>query len=168
MAQNTHIEGLEELIRQLDNLGKNFPKPKIRKAVNAGMKLPLKKAKELAPKDSGSLKKGLKKIEEPKFKTMKKKKKVVMRLVFDRGMNDIFQKPIPDPHAIHPQGKGSRGGMKDTAYYPVSVEYGFKVNKNGTKAPGQYFVRQAIETTQVATQEKVIESLLQSIDDITR
>jgi hypothetical protein len=162
MASNNHIEGLEELTRQLENLGKNFPKPKIRKAVNAGMRIPLKKAKELAPKESGGLKKGLIKIEEPKFKAMKKKKKVVMRLVFDRGMNSIFQKPIT------PEGKGTRGGKKDTAYYPVSVEYGFKVNKDGTKEEGKYFVRDAIEMTSTATQEKVIESLLQSIDDITR
>jgi hypothetical protein len=162
MASNTHIEGLEELTRQLENLGKNFPKPKIRKAVNAGMRIPLKKAKQLAPKESGSLKKGLIKIEEPKFKAMKKKKKVVMRLVFDRGMNSIFQKPIT------PEGKGTRGGKKDTAYYPVSAEYGFKINKDGTKEEGKYFVRDAIEMTSTETQEKVIESLLQSIDDITR
>jgi hypothetical protein len=162
MASNTHVEGLEELTRQLDNLGKNFPKPKIRKAVNAGMKLPLKKAKELAPKESGSLKKGLIKIEEPKFKAMKKKKKVVMRLVFNRAMNPIFQKPIT------PEGKGTRGGKKDTAYYPVSVEYGFKINKDGTKEEGKYFVRRAIEMTSTATQEKVVESLLQTIDEITR
>ena len=161
MARNTHIEGLAELTHQLENLGKNFPKPKIRKAVNAGMKIPLRQAKANAPKESGSLKKGLMKIEEPKFKTMKKKKKVVMRLVFDRGMNSIFQKPIT------PEGKGTRGGKKDTAYYPVSVEYGFKVNKDGTKEEGKYFVRQAIEMTQVETQNKVIESLLQTIDEIT-
>lgn len=162
MARNTHIEGLEELTQQIENLGRNFPKPKIRKAVNQGMKIPLKQAKANASalKQTGNLKKGLIKIEEPKFKTMKKKKKVVMRLVFDRGMNDIFQKPIT------PEGKGTRGGKKDTAYYPVSVEYGYKVNKDGTKEEGKYFVRKAIEMTQSATQQKIVSSLAQSIDEI--
>src|SRR4051812_17480946 len=86
------IAGFNELVRQFERLGKHFPKPKIRKAVNAGMKDTLRVAKSLAP--GKKLKKGLIKIEEPKWKMMKKKKKVVMRIVFDRGMNDIFQKPI--------------------------------------------------------------------------
>jgi hypothetical protein len=159
MAQ--HIEGLAELTRQIENLGKNFPKPKIRKAVNKGMKIPLKQAKRNAP--GKNLKKGLIKIEEPKWKAMKKKKKVVMQIVFDKGMNDIFQKDIP------PESRGTRGGDPNSehAYVPVSVEYGFSTSKNGDRKDGQYFVRKALESTNVTTQETIIESLLQTIDEIT-
>lgn len=37
-------------------------------------------------------------------------------IVFDAGMNDVFQKFIQNP--------GEAGGKSKTAYYPASMEYG--------------------------------------------
>jgi hypothetical protein len=160
--RRTHIEGMSELEAQFRNLGKNFPKGQVRKAANKGCNLPLRKARSLAPKESGALKKGIIKVEEKKWKLNKKLKKAVFQVYFDRAKNSIFQKHIT------PEGRGTRGAdpPKPTGYYPVSMEYGFKVHISGKRVEGKYFIKKAIEQTQNETIKTVVDSLRESIDKI--
>src|SRR5689334_3558245 len=148
------LEGEREVIRQFRALGGKFPKKYLTKAAKEGGKEPLAKARELAPRDTGALKKGIKYIRE----TPSKRTKAVYRMVFNRKYNNIFQKPIKNV--------GIYGGKKDTGYYPVSQEYGFKSKSGYTR--GKYFLRRAIDSTASQSEVKMIESLNQSIDDILR
>jgi hypothetical protein len=151
MAGHTEIEGMDELLRQLQKIEK-FPKSKVAKAANAGMKEPLKDAKQNAPVDIGNLKKGIIKIRE---KSPRSKAKVVYSIVFDRAFNLIFQKPVKNPGP----------GKKDTAYYPVSQEYGF-FTKNGRYIPGFRFVRKSLEENQTTSAKKIVEVLNKEIDKL--
>ena len=148
------LEGEREVIRQFRALGGKFPKKELTKAAKAGGAEPLKVARALAPRDTGTLKKGIKYIRE----TPRKKYKAVYRMVFNRKYNAVFQKPIKHP--------GIYGGKKDTGYYPVSQEYGFKSKSGYTR--GKYFLRRAIDSTASQSEAKMIESLNKSIDDILR
>jgi hypothetical protein len=151
MANNIHIEGLRELEAQFKKLNK-FPKSKVAKAANAGMKQPLKDAKQGAPVDVGNLKKGIIKIRE---KSPRAKAKVVYSIVFDRAFNQFFQKPVKNPSP----------GKKDTAYYPVSQEYGF-MTKGGGYVPGFRFIRNALEENQTTSSKKIVEVLRQEVDKL--
>lgn len=149
---NTHIEGMDELIRQLRRVEK-VPKSVTSKAAREGIKEPLKEAKSNAPEYSGSLRNGIIKILE---KSPRGKAKSVYRVVFDRAFNPIFQKPIANP--------GIYGGKKPTGYYPVSQEYGFK-HKSGFE-PGLYFVRDALENNQADSERKIVKRLVKEIDKL--
>lgn len=153
MAGNTQIEGLRELEAQFRRLQK-FPKSKVSKAANAGMKKPFKDAKTNAPVDVGNLKKGIKKIRE---KTPRTKPKVVYSLVFDRAFNSFFQKPVKNPGP----------GRKDTAYYPVSQEYGFFA-RNGRYIPGFRFMRKALEENQTTSSKEIVRVLSDEVDKLLR
>ncbi|MEH7503286.1 HK97 gp10 family phage protein [Neobacillus drentensis] len=153
MANHTHIEGLAELESQFRRLEK-FPKSKVGKAANAGMKEPLKDAKANAPVDMGTLKKGIIKIKE---KSPKHRAKVVYRVVFDRGFNHVFQKPIQNP--------GKYGGKKPTAYYPVSQEFGFRTSNHGY-SPGFRFIQKALEQNQTASAKKIVDVLRKEVDKL--
>lgn len=76
-----------------------------------------------APFRSGKLRQGI------VVSQTREKKAAVGRIVWDvwmdPGMNDIFQRPLPN-------GKH--------AYYPASMEYGFRL-RNGKHANGRYFMR---------------------------
>lgn len=156
------IEGLDELKRQFQNLGVNFPKAKIRQAARKGVKLPLKEAKKRAPKGkTGELKKGIVAKEEIKWKQRKKLKKAVFQVWFDEAKNEVFRKEIPK------ETQGSRGGQTRIpfAYYPISVEYGFHTAPGKRTKPG-HFIKDAVETTQKPALEVVVQSLLKSIEQI--
>jgi hypothetical protein len=153
MANHTHIEGLAELERQFRRLEK-FPKSKVGKAANAGMKEPLKDAKNDAPVDMGTLKKGIIKIKE---KSPRSKAKVVYRIVFDRGFNHVFQKNIQTP--------GEYGGKKPTAYYPVSQEFGFKTADKGY-VPGFKFIQNSLKKNQNSSAKKIVDVLKQEVDKL--
>jgi hypothetical protein len=153
MARYSEIEGMDELLRQIQKIEK-FPKSKVAKAANAGIKEPLKDAKQNAPVDIGNLKKGIIKIRE---KSPRSKAKVVYSIVFDRAFNSIFQKPVQNP---------SPGG-KDTAYYPVSQEYGFFA-KNGRYIPGFRFIRGALERNEANSAREIVKVLNKEIDAYIR
>lgn len=146
--------GAEELEAQFRQLGK-FPKKSLTKAAKAGREAPLARAIQNAPRGkTGILKKGIK----PIMETPNKKTKTVYRIVFNRKFNDFFQKPIKNP--------GIYGGKKDTGYYPVSVEYGFKT-KYGYKR-GQKFIERAISETERGSAQKILDTLNNEIDKILR
>lgn len=153
MARRVEIEGLKELERQLRRV-ERVPKSVTSKAAREGIKKPLKDAKANAPELSGSLKNGIIKILE---KSPRGKSKSVYRIVFDRALNPIFQKPIENP--------GVHGGKKPTGYYPVSQEYGFKTGGSGFQ-PGLYFVREALEKNQEESQRKIVQRLGKEIDKL--
>lgn len=148
---NNHIEGIDQLIRQLKRVEK-FPKSKVAKAANAGMKDPLRDAKQNAPVDIGNLKKGVIKIRE---KSPRTKAKVVFSIVFDRAFNQFFQKKVINPGP----------GKKDTAYYPVSQEYGFFA-KNGRYIPGFRFIRDSLESNQTTSAKKIVDVLNKEVDKL--
>ncbi|WP_082693050.1 HK97 gp10 family phage protein [Bacillus sp. FJAT-29814] len=148
------IEGFAELMRQLERVEK-VPKSVATKAAREGIKDPLKDAKANAPELSGTLKNGIIKILE---KAPRKKCKSVYRIVFDRALNPVFQKPIKNP--------GIYGGKKPTGYYPVSQEYGFNT-ANGYE-PGLYFVRDALAENEAESTRKIVKRLGKEIDKLLK
>jgi HK97 gp10 family phage protein len=156
-----YVTGIRELERQLNALGKNFPKAKVRQAANKGANLPLKEARKNAPKETGELKRGIVKVEEKAWRRRKKMKKAVFQIFFDSAKNPIFQKPLD------PATQGSRGGQTtvDHAYYPISQEYGWHYAP-GKRTRPRHFIKQAIEATQDDTVKTVVDHMLDSIDKI--
>ncbi len=132
---NFKIEGMKELKRSLKRLGK-VPQKHVTSSAKKGMNIALKNAKANAPYDTGALKKGIILVGEK----AKVKGKKVYRIVFDRAMNDVFQK------------RNKEG--KVTGYYPVSQEYGFFA-RDGRYIPGFRFIRDSL-TDNVSKIEKTI------------
>jgi hypothetical protein len=155
MARYTEIEGFAELMRQLERVEK-VPKSVTTKAAREGIKDPLKDAKANAPEYSGTLKNGIIKILE---KSPRGKAKSVYRIVFDRALNPIFQKPIENP------GANGASPPKSHGYYPVSQEYGFKTNGGGYE-PGLYFVREALQKNEADSERKIVQRLGKEIDKL--
>ena len=154
---NIRVEGLEELQRQFERIGK-MPKKYLTKSAKAGMADPLRQARADAPvgkntKTKGSLKKSIKK----KMETPNKRNKAVYRLRYDPAFTPVFLK----------KSSGAYGGKPPLAYYPSSVEYGFKT-KGGKKIAGQFNMAKAIQKHQTASLKKVVDSLNQSIDALLR
>jgi NifB/MoaA-like Fe-S oxidoreductase len=87
--------------------------------------------------------------------------KSVRQVVMDKTKNSIFQKPIS------PDGKGTRGGKKDTAYYPTSVEFGFHVSKE-KKVPGQFFLHGSFKKNRAKSRKIIRTGLSKAIDKLTR
>lgn len=147
----TSVKGLGELQMQFEKVEK-IPKKVITKAAKEGVKDPLAQAKANAPRKSGALKKGIKKFME---KGGNRRKKTVYRVVFDRKFNDIFQKKIK------PEGRGTRGASppRETGYYPVSQEYGFKVGIGRPKKQGLGFVAKAINQNAESSYQKIVKVL---------
>ena len=136
MARLTfRIEGMKQLEKSIKKLGE-VPQKHVTTSARKGMNIVLKDAKANAPYDTGMLKKGIKLVGE----RSRTKGKKVYRVVFDRAMNDVFQK------------KNAEG--KITGYYPVSQEYGFFA-KNGRYIPGYRFISDSL-TDNVSKIEKTI------------
>lgn len=150
-SQGIYVEGLEELQKQFERIGK-MPKKYLTRAAKAGSDDPLKAAKTSAPRGkTGFLKKGL----ERKMETPNKRNKSVYRIRWSPKYTEQYLKPTT----------GKYGGKTPYAYYPHSVEYGYKA-KHGHVA-GQYFVAKAIERTQGSSLQKIVDSLGKSIDELT-
>lgn len=118
------IEGMNKLLKDLKKLGK-APQSCVTPAAKKGMTIALKQARANAPYETGILQKGTILVGE-KARTQGKK---VYRIVFDRALNDVFQK------------KNKKGEV--TGYYPVSQEYGFFA-RNGRYIPGYRFIADSL------------------------
>ncbi len=154
---NFEIKGLHELQSQFEQLGK-MPKKYLTKAARAGIADPLRDVKASVPKGVGTVTSGtLKKSIKKKMETPNKRNKGVYRITYDAKYTPVFLKPS----------SGAYGGRPPNAYYPASVEYGFKT-KSGGKKEGQYNIMKALERHEKASIEKVIDSLRQSIDELLR
>jgi hypothetical protein len=154
---NIRVEGLEDLELQFARIGK-MKKKYLTRAAKAGMAAPERQAKADVPvgkgtKTSGSLKKSIKK----KMETPNKRNKAVYRLRYDPKFTPVFLKPS----------SGAYGGKPPVAYYPASVEYGFKT-KDGGFVAGQFNIAKAIQKHQAKSLQLITNSLKDSIDEIVR
>jgi hypothetical protein len=149
---NIRVEGIEGLEAQFARIGK-MPKKYLTKSAKAGMADPERQAKADAPVGkTGNLKKSIKK----KMETPNKRNKAVYRLRYNPEMTPLFLK----------KSSGAYGGKPPKAYYPASVEYGFKTKKG--KVAGQYNMAKAIQQHQESSLKKVVDSLNDSIDTLLR
>jgi len=141
---NFKVEGMKELERSLKKLGK-VPQKHVTASAKKGMNIVLKQSRANAPVDTGMLKKGIKLVGE----RAKVKGKKIYRVVFDRNMNDVFQK------------KNKEG--KVTGYYPVSQEYGFFA-KNGRYIPGYRFIHDSLADNTQKVEKTIVTTMKQKID----
>lgn len=157
------IEGMKELERSMKILGK-VPQKHVTAAAKKGMNIALKDAKANAPEDTGALKKGIIKVAE----RSKIKGKKVYRVVFDRSMNDIFQKTAVHTmqfrmyHGHNRSQKDPRYELKKY-YYPVSQEYGY-FTKNGKYIPGFMFGHKALTENKEKIEKTIVSTMKTKID----
>ncbi|GMG96852.1 HK97 gp10 family phage protein [Tepidimicrobium xylanilyticum] len=139
------VEGMDELEKSLKRLGK-VPQKHVTASSRKAMNIVLKQSRASAPYETGALKKGIKMVGE----RSRQKGKKVYRIVFDRNMNHIFQKPVKNP------GESGHKGARKIAYYPYSQEYGFFA-RDGKYIPGYRFISDSL-TDNVSKIEKIIVS----------
>jgi hypothetical protein len=148
------VEGLEELQAQFNKLGR-MPKKHLTRAGRAGIAKDLQDVKANAPTGkTGNLKKSIKK----KMETPNKRNKGVYRLTFDSKMTPAFRKPTT----------GVYGGVTPEAYYPNSVEFGYKGKHGHVKVKTMYWADKVLRQNEASSLKKVIESLSNSIDELTK
>lgn len=144
MAVKFKIEGMKELQKSLKKLG-GVPQKHVTSSARKGMNVILRDARANAPRDTGALRKGT----VLKGERSKVKGKKVYRVVFDRKMNDIFQK------------RNAQGDI--VGYYPVSQEYGFFA-RNGRYIPGFKFVHNALDNKKEQMAKTVVNEMKKRID----
>lgn len=131
------------------------PKKCVTKAAGKGANVVRRAIRSGVSVDTGALKRGI--IRTGERSRLKGKK--VYDLMFDPGMNNVFQKPIKNP--------GEAGGKSDKGYYPASMEYGFLTRSKGggySYVPGYHFMRDGAETSSAAAKTEMITVLNQEID----
>ncbi|WP_333638524.1 hypothetical protein [Tissierella praeacuta] len=141
---NFKVEGMEQLQKSFKKLGQ-VPQRHVTNSVRKAMRIPLNKAKGDAPIRTGALVKGMIDVRE----NSSKKAKSVRRIVFDRNMNDIFQKPNKEG--------------KITGYYPVSQEYGFFA-KNGRYIPGFRFISDSFIESKLQIEKTIVAEMQKRMD----
>jgi len=137
------IEGMKELEKSLKKLGK-VPQKYVTSAAKKAMTISLKDAKANAPYETGMLKKGI----VLKGERSRTKSKKVYRIVFDKAMNDVFEKEYGD---------GKRG------FYPVFQEYGY-FTKNGRYIPGFRFISDSLINNVSKIEKTIISTMQKKID----
>lgn len=143
------VEGMKELEKSLKKLGQ-VPQKHVTSSARKGMNISLKDSKANAPYDTGQLMKGI----VMKGERSRVKGKKVYRVVFDRNMNDVFQK------------KDKSG--KVVAYYPVSQEYGFFA-RDGRYIPGYRFVSDSLTDNVGKIEKTIVTEMKKKIDaEITK
>jgi hypothetical protein len=146
------VIGLEELEAQFERIGK-MPKKYLTRSAKAGMRAPLADARANAPVgETGVLKKSIKQ----KMETPNKRNKSVYRLSYSTKYTDHFRKPTT----------GIYGGRTPYAYYPASVEYGYKTKKGRVK--GQYAMSWAVHKNEGSSLKIVVNELNKAIDELTK
>src|SRR4051812_8215354 len=109
---SARVEGLEELESQFGRIGK-MPKKYLTRATKEGMAGPLADAKaNAAVGETGILKRSIVR----KMETPNKRNKTVYRLMYSPKYTDHFLKDTT----------GVYGGKTPKAFYPNSVEFGYK------------------------------------------
>lgn len=140
------VEGMDEVIKIIKDVGE-LPQKCVNKAAKKGIQIAKKDAKNGGWVDeTGYLRKGIKeKAEKTKIKGKK-----VYDLWPDPSMNDVFVKT-------------SKSGKR--AYYPASIEYGFKT-KNGGYVPGFKFLYNALTSNKGQIEQTIIQVLTDEIDKL--
>ncbi|RUS47563.1 HK97-gp10 family putative phage morphogenesis protein [Cohnella sp. AR92] len=147
MAKGFKIEGMKELERSLNKLGK-VPMSVVTPAARAGAQIALKAAKANAPVDTGALRDGIILKPERRVKAGKKMYDVMM----DPAKNDIFVKITESGHRY---------------YYPASQEYGF-VTVDGGYVPGYHFLRRSLTDNVRAIESKIVSVAGKAVDKALR
>lgn len=138
------VEGMRELERSLKKLGQ-VPQKHVTSSARKGMNIALKQSKANAPVDTGMLKKGI----VSKGERSRQKGKKVYRIVFDRNMNEVFQKPNKEG--------------KITGYYPISQEYGYFA-RNGRYIPGYRFISDSLTDNVSKIEKTIVSEMKKKID----
>ena len=149
-----YVDGIVPLITCLGRV-EDIPAKAVNKAAAKGANVVRKAVRGTVPVDTGMLKKGIVRNGERR----KVKGKRVYDITMDRGMNDIFQKPIKKP--------GQFGGKSDHGYYPASMEYGFLTRSKGrglSFVPGYHFMRAAAEEMSSSAKKQMIDVLNAEIE----
>ncbi len=144
MPFNFKVEGMDKLQKDLEKIGQ-VPQKYVTASARRGMNIALKDSKANAPYDTGMLKKGI----VMKGERARAKGKKVYRIVFNRNMNDVFQKPNKEG--------------KVTGYYPISQEYGFFA-KNGRYIPGYRFIHDSLIDNTSKIEKTIVSEMQKRID----
>jgi HK97 gp10 family phage protein len=144
MPFNFKVEGMDKLLNDLEKIGQ-VPQKHVTASARKGMNIALRDSKANAPYDTGMLKKGI----VMKGEQARVKGKKVYRIVFDRNMNDVFQKP-------NKQGK-------ITGYYPISQEYGFFA-RDGRYIPGYRFISDSLINNTAKIEKTIVSEMQKRID----
>lgn len=155
------LVGFEKTLLQIGGMQQKY----VTQAVRAGQKHVLSRVMDAAPEGkTGNLKANIESVGE---RSRRKGKKVYdVKFKGSKEANAVLQKPIKNP--------GVAGGKRDTAYYPVSVEYGFltRANEGGglkfvrgkKRVEGQHFMRDAAKAAEPQFNKIVIEKLSARLD----
>lgn len=144
------VEGLEELDKQFERIGK-MPKKYLTRSAKLGMDKPYKEAKSAMPEGkTGLLRKGLTR----QMETPNKKRKTIYRLRWHPKFTTNYRKKTT----------GVYGGETPHTYYPNAWEYGHKTKKG--RVEGKYVVRDIVEKNTMDSLEKIIKSLNASITEL--
>lgn len=146
------VEGMDELEKSLKRLGK-VPQKHVTASSRKAMNIVLKQSRASAPYETGALKKGIKMVGE----RSRQKGKKVYRIVFDRNMNHIFQKPVKNV------GESGHKGARKTAYYPHSQEYGFFA-RDGKYIPGYRFIGDSFNENVRNIEKTIVSEMKKRID----
>lgn len=142
------IVGMRELQNAIMRLGK-VPQKAVTKAARAGATPARKTARQLAPEDTGALKRGIiLKAEKSRFKAKK-----VFDVMVNPAMNDHFVKAVKKPVHL----KSNR------AYYPASQEYGYFA-VNGRYIPGFRYMERAMKENAPGAAERIITVMTEEIE----
>lgn len=151
------IDGFEELEAALKVLEK-LPQKCVTGAAKDGAKIVLAAAKELAPVDSGDLKKGIVMKGE-----RRKKGKKVYDIGMDPNMRDVYSRQTATGKRRTVKSGGKVKYKDGDYYYPASMEFGF-MKKDGTKVPGHHFLHNALANNAALVEEKMLKKLLELIN----
>ena len=143
---------VEKLVRTLDRMEKS-PQKAVTKAASKGMTVIRRSVRGLVPVgETGNLKRSLVR----KAERSRKKGKKAYDLSFDKGMNDVLQKPVKNPGEA-----GSKSTLHGHAYYPASMEYGFLTRSKGgglSYVPGYEFMRTGTEAAGPEARQVIIDT----------
>lgn len=145
---NFKLDGMKELEKGFKKLG-DVPQRHITTAVRKSMRPIWKEAQSKAPYLTGDLEKGTIMAGE----RAKDRGKKVYRIVFDKEMNHLFQKPNKEG--------------KITGYYPISQEYGFFA-RNGKYIHGISFIRESFRSNIKGFEKDVMKDMKEKIDNELR
>ncbi|MEH7093942.1 HK97-gp10 family putative phage morphogenesis protein [Neobacillus vireti] len=158
--RNSNIEGLDELLRTIQQLEK-LPQKCVTKAARKGANVALKAAKGNAPVDQGYLKKSLRLVPE-KSRTKGKK---VYQVAPDRAYNDVFQGESNQTTTRYNTRTGQTETKNKTSYYPASQEYGW-TDQYGHYHPGYRYLRRSIDEHKTAIEKETVKVMTSEIDKI--
>lgn len=139
------LVGVAELNALFDRLGK-LPLGSAPKAARRGARVLADAIKAKAPVDTGMLRRGIYTMPEKRSR----KGKRVFQVTYRSDMNDWFVKHY-----------GPK--LEKRAYYPASMEYGYRT-RGGGYIPGYYFMRKTAEQKKAEIEQVIISVVAAEMD----